>query len=105
METPTGPVKLLDRVQGTFVLYDVSLFELEDFCDLAQFEVGRGRGSFTRTDNSLTGVGPGMNSFGFMAQAALALTDGGRARFRAVMRWLYDGVNDPRVVVDKVELK
>jgi hypothetical protein len=24
VETPTGPVKLLDRVQGTFVLYDVS---------------------------------------------------------------------------------
>ena len=105
VETPAGPVKLLDRVQGTFVLYEVSLFELENFCDLAQYEVGRGRGSFTRTDNDLSAVGPGLNSFGFMAQATLALADGGRARFRAVMRWLYDSVNDPRVVVDKVELK
>lgn len=104
VETPTGPVKLLDLVQGTFVLYDVSLFELEDFCDLAPFEVGRGQGSFSRTDNSLTGVGPGLNAFGFMAQAALDLTEGGQATFLAILRQLYDGVN-VTTLVDKVELK
>lgn len=104
VETPTGPVKLLDRVQGTFVLYAVNLFELENFCDLAPFEVGRGQGILMKTDNSLTGVGPGLNAFGFMARATLDLTDGGQARFFAVFRQLYDGVN-VTTVVDKVELK
>ena len=104
VETPTGPVKLLDRVQGTFVLYAVNLFELENFCDLAPFEVGRGQGSLMKTDNSLFGVGPGLNSFGFRARATLELTDGGSARFFAVFRQLFDGV-EVRTVVDKVELK
>jgi len=104
VETPNGPVKLLDRVQGTFVLYEVSLFDLENFCDLAPFEVGRGQGSFTRTDNSLTGVGPGLNSFGFRAHATLDLTDGGRAKFIAIVRQLYDGL-EVTTLVDKVELK
>ena len=104
VETPAGPLKLLDRVEGTFVLYGVSLFELEDYCDLAAYEIGRGQGSFTRTDNSITGAGPGMNAFGFMAQAKLDLTDGGRATFIALLRQLYDGV-DVRTVADKVELK
>jgi hypothetical protein len=107
VETPKGPVKLVRRVEGTFVLYDVSLFDLEDYCDLAQYEIGRGRGSFTNTDNSLTGVGPGINSFGFLAQAALVLTDGSSARFSALFRQLWDGVDptDVTTVVDKVELK
>jgi hypothetical protein len=102
--TPTGPLKLLDRVEGTFVLYGVSLFDLEDYCDLAQYEIGRGSGSFTRTDNSITGVGPGLNAFGFMAQADLVLTGGGTAKFQAIMRQLYDGVN-VTTVVDNVQLK
>jgi hypothetical protein len=101
--TPAGPLKLLDRVTGTFILYDVSLFDLDSFCDLAGHEVGRGKGSFTRTDNSLTGVGPGLNAFGFMANATLDLTAGGKAKFQALIRWLYDGV-DVTTAVDKVEL-
>jgi hypothetical protein len=105
VETPVGPVKLLDRVQGTFVLYAVNLFELENFCDLAPFEVGRGQGSLMKTDNSLTGVGPGLNSFGFRARATLELTDGGSARFFAVFRQLFDGVDQVTTLVDKVELK
>jgi hypothetical protein len=105
VETPSGPIKLLDRVAGTFVLYDISLFELENFCDLAAHEIGRGDGQFTRTDNSLTGVGPGMNAFGFMAQASLTLTDGSRAHFRAVLRWLFDGGEVVRTLVDKVGLQ
>ena len=99
VETPRGPIKLLDRVQGTFVLYGVSLFDLDDYCDLAQYEIGRGTGSFKRTDNSLTGVGPGINAFGFMARAALVLTDGSSATFRALLRQLFDGV-DVTTVVD-----
>jgi hypothetical protein len=101
--TPAGPEKLLDRVRGTFVLYDVSLPSPDEFCDLAGFEVGRGQGSFTRTDNSLTGVGPGLNAFGFMANATLDLAAGGKAKFQALIRWLYDGVN-VTTIVDKVEL-
>ena len=104
VETPQGPVKLLDRVRGTFVLYNVSLLDLENFCDLAAFEVGRGQGSFTRTDNSLSGVGPGINSFGFRAQAVLTLTDGGRGTFHAALRQLFDGV-DVKTVVDRAELR
>jgi len=87
-----------------FVLYGVSLFDLEDYCDLAQYEIGRGTGSFMNTDNSLTGVGPGLNSFGFMARAQLVLTNGSSARFTALMRQLFDGT-DVTTVVDKVELK
>jgi hypothetical protein len=104
VETTSGPVKLLDFVKGTFVLYNVSLFDVPDLCDLAPFEIGRGQGSFERTDNSLTGVGPGLNAFGFMAQADLVLTGGGKAHFTAIVRQLYDGVN-VTTVVDKVELK
>jgi hypothetical protein len=104
VETPRGPLKLLDRVEGTFVLYGVSLFDLEDYCDLAQYEIGRGSGSFTRTDNSITGVGPGINAFGFMARATLDLTDGSSAHFHALLRQLYDGV-EVTTLVDKVQLK
>lgn len=103
--TPPGPERLLDRVSGTFVLYDVSFdFENDDLCDLADHLVGSGEGSFTRTDNSQTGVGPGMNAFGFMANARLELTDGSHATFHAVVRWLYDG-EEVTTLVEKVELK
>lgn len=103
--TPAGPERLLDRVRGTFVLYDVSFdFENDDLCDLADHLVGSGDGSFTRTDNSQTGVGPGMNAFGFMANARLELTDGSHATFHAVVRFLYDG-EEVTTLVEKIELK
>jgi len=102
--TPPGPERQVRRFTGTIVLYDVSLFELDGLCDLTDHIVGAGRGSFTSTDNSLTGVGPGVNSFGFMANAILDLVDGGRAKFQAIVRFLYDGEN-VRTQVDKVELK
>ena len=105
VETPQGPIKIIEYTRGTFVLYDVSLFELEEFCDLAQFEIGRGVGSFSRLDNSLTGQGPGINSFGFIARASLTLTNGSRAKFLAVFRQLFDGVDQVTTLVDKVQLK
>jgi hypothetical protein len=101
VETPPGPEKFMTRITGTVVLYDVSLFELEDICDLADHLVGTGRGTFTSTDNSLTGVGPGTNAFGFMLNAILDLVDGGRAKFHAVVR--FAGSAEP--LVEKVELK
>lgn len=58
-----------------------------------------------RSSSTLTGVGPGLNSFGFMARATLELTDGGRARFFAVFRQLFDGVDQVTTLADKVELK
>jgi hypothetical protein len=102
--TPPGPERQVRRFTGTVVLYDVSLFELDDICDLADHIVGTGRGTFTSTDNSLTGVGPGMNAFGFMANAILDLVDGGRAKFQAVVRFLFDGEN-VTIQTEKVELK
>jgi hypothetical protein len=102
--TPPGPERQVRRFTGTVVLYDVSLFELDDICDLADHLVGTGQGTFTSTDNSLTGVGPGMNAFGFMANAILDLVDGGRAHFQAVVRLLFDGEN-VTAQVEKVELK
>ncbi len=102
--TPPGPERQVRRFTGTVVLYDVSLFELDDLCDLIGHEVGTGQGSFTSTDNSLTGAGPGMNAFGFMANAILDLVDGGRAHFQAVVRLQFDGEN-VTAQVEKVELK
>ena len=102
--TPPGPERQVRRFTGTVVLYDVSLLELDDLCDLADHLVGTGRGSFTSTDNSLTGVGPGMNAFGFMANAILDLVDGGQAKFQAVVRFLFDGEN-VTIQTEKVELK
>jgi hypothetical protein len=102
--TPPGPERQVRRFTGTVVLYDVSLFELNDLCDLADHIVGTGQGSFTSTDNSLTGVGPGINSFGFMANAILDLEGGGRAHFHAVVRLLFDGEN-VTAQVETVELK
>jgi hypothetical protein len=104
VSTPPGPERQVRRFRGTVVLYDVSLFELDDLCDLIGHEVGTGQGTFTSTDNSVTGVGPGMNAFGFMANAILDLVDGGRAHFHAVVRLLFDGEN-VTAQVEKVELK
>ena len=105
VSTPAGSIKLLDRVKGTFVLYDAVLQSPDEFCNLATAPIiGVGRGTFTRTDNSLTGVGPGINSFGVTVNAVLDLTDGGKALLHIVGRFLFDGVNF-RVLVDKVELK
>jgi hypothetical protein len=86
--TPPGPERQVRRFTGTVVLYDVSLLELDDFCDLAGHLVGTGKGTFTSTDNSLTGVGPGENAFGFMANAILTLTDGSKAKFTAIVRFV-----------------
>jgi hypothetical protein len=103
--TPPGPEHLNDRSKGTFVLYDVPFdFEEFDLCNLVGHVVGIGQGSFTRTDNSITGVGPGMNAFGFMANAKLELTDGSHATFHAVVRQLFDG-EEVTTLVHKVELK
>jgi len=42
--------------------------------------------------------------FGFMANAVLDLVGGGRAKFQAVVRFLFDGEN-VTVQTEKVELK
>ncbi len=63
-------------------------FQREDLCNLIGHLVGTGPGTFTSTDNSLTGVGPGTNAFGFMANAILTLTDGSKAKFRAIVRFV-----------------
>jgi hypothetical protein len=97
--TPPGPERQVRRFTGTVVLYDVSLFGLDDFCDLIGHIVGTGQGTFTSTDNSLTGVGPGENAFGFMANAILTLTDGSKAKFTAIVRFVGE-----EIVVEKVEL-
>jgi hypothetical protein len=102
--TPPGPERLVDHISGTLVLYSKSLSELgDDICALPDFLVGTGPGRFTRTDNSITGVGPGMNAFGFMANATLDLVDGGRAKFQAVVRFLFDGEN-VTIVTENVKL-
>jgi len=103
--TPAGPIRLVERITGTFVVYDAFLPSPEDYCALATAPViGTGKGSFTKNDNSVTGVGPGMNSFGFSGNAVLNLTGGGKAHFHAVGRFLYDGV-DFRVIVDDAVVK
>jgi hypothetical protein len=103
--TPAVPVRLVERITGTFVVHDVFLPSPEDYCALATAPViGTGKGSFTKNGNSLTGVGPGMNSFGFSGNASLNLTSGGKALFHAVGRFLYDGV-DVRTVVDDAEIR
>jgi hypothetical protein len=99
VNTPPGPERQVRRFTGTVVLYDVSLFELDDFCDLIGHEVGTGQGTFTSTDNSLTGVGPGENAFGFMANAVLTLTDGSKAKFRAIVRFVGE-----EIIVENVTL-
>lgn len=105
VSTPAGPIKSIERISGTFVVYQAVLSNPGDYCLLASAPViGTGRGSFTRNDNSVTGVGPGMNSFGYRANAVLELTGGGRALLHVVARVLFDGVN-VRVIVDDVDLK
>jgi hypothetical protein len=97
--TPPGPERQVRRFTGTVVLYNVSLLELDDLCDLADHIVGTGKGTFTSTDNSLTGVGPGENAFGFMANAILTLTDGSKAKFTAIVRFVGE-----EIIVDNVTL-
>jgi hypothetical protein len=46
---------------------------------------GKCGATLSRTDNSLTGVGPELNAFGFMARAKLELTHGIHATFHAVV--------------------
>jgi hypothetical protein len=103
--TPPGPVRNVpDHISGTLVLYSKSLSELnDDICALPDFLVGTGPGIFTRTDNSVTGVGPGINAFGFMANAVLDLVGGGKAKFQAVVRFLFDGEN-VTIVTENVKL-
>jgi hypothetical protein len=102
VNTPPGPERQVRRFTGTVVLYDVSLFELDDFCDLADHLVGTGQGSFTSTDNSLTGVGPGENAFGFMANAILTLTDGSKAKFTAIVRFVGEEIIVENVTVTPI---
>ena len=78
----------------------------DDFCDLATAPlIGTGRGSIQNTDNSLTGEGPGLNSFGERWIAVLDTPDGGKVQLHIVTRVLYDGVNEPVTVVDIFELR
>lgn len=105
VHTPAGPIKGLSRFSGTFTVYDAVVFP-DDFCDLATAPlIGTGRGSIQSTDNSLTGEGPGLNSFGERWIAVLDAPDGGKVQLHIVTRLLYDGVNDPVTVVDIFELK
>jgi hypothetical protein len=99
--TPPGPERQVRRYTGTVVLYDVSLLELDSVCELVDHIVGIGQGTFTSTDNSLTGVGPGVNAWGFMANAILTLTDGSKAKFTAIVR--FAGGAEP--IVDNVTLR
>ena len=100
VSTPPGPERQVRRFTETIVLYDLSVFEFESLCDLVDHIVGIGQGTFTSTDNSLTGVGPGENAFGFMANAILTLTDGSKAKFTAIVRFVGE-----EIVVEKLEVK
>jgi hypothetical protein len=105
VHTPAGPIKGLGRFSGTFTVYDAVVLP-DDFCDLATAPlIGTGRGSIQSTDNSLTGEGPGLNSFGERWIAVLDTPDGGKVQLHIVTRLLYDGVNEPVTVVDIFELK
>ena len=98
-------MRMINRVTGGPSASMTSLLPTpDDYCALATDPVlGTGKGSFTQTDNSVTGVGPGMNSFGFQANAALDLSGSDKALFHAIGRFLYDG-EDVRVVVDDAEV-
>ena len=105
VHTPAGPIKGLGNFSGTFTVYDAVVFP-DDFCDLATAPlIGTGRGSIKSTDNSVTGVGPGINSFGSVWNAVLDTPDGGKVQLHIVTRLLFDGVNEPITVVDIFELK
>lgn len=103
VHTPAGKIKGVNRFTGTFTVYDAVVF---NDCDLVGAPIiGTGRGSITNTDNSLTGEGPGMNSFGVQWNAVLDTPDGGKVQLHIVSRQLFDGVNEPVTVVDIFELK
>jgi hypothetical protein len=103
VQTPAGPLRFRGSFSGTFVVYDAVVF---NHCDLATAPIiGTGRGTIRNTDNSLTGVGPGINSFGEVWNAVLDQPNGGKVQLHIVVRQLYDGVNDPEVIVDIFELR
>lgn len=102
VHTPAGPIKGLSRFSGTFVVYDAVVF---NECDLVGAPIiGTGRGSIQQTDNSLTGEGPGMNSYGENWTAVLDTPDGGKVQLHIVTRKHFDGVEET-VIVDIFELK
>jgi hypothetical protein len=104
VHTPAGPIKALSRFSGTFTVYDAVVFP-DDFCDMATTPlIGTGRGTIKGTDNSATGEGPGMNSYGENWTAVLDTPDGGKVQLHIVARKLYDGV-DETIIVDIFELK
>jgi hypothetical protein len=89
VHTPAGPIKGLSRFTGTFTVYDAVVF---NDCDLVGAPIiGTGRGRIISTDNSLTGEGPGMNSFGERWNAMLDTPDGGKVQLHIVERFLFDG--------------
>ena len=67
--------------------------------------IGTGRGSIQSTDNSLTGEGPGTNSWGERWIAVLDTPDGGKVQLHIVTRFIYHGVDEPEMVVYIFELK
>lgn len=103
--TPGGAVHLVDRIQGTVVLYGAIPTSEETFCALGTAVIGRGRGTFIRTDNEFNGVGNGANAFGGTLNAVLDLTSGGRALFHMVTRDFIDVNGNYRLIVDQFELK
>jgi hypothetical protein len=104
VHTPAGPIKVLERFSGTFTVYDAVVFP-DDFCDMATAPlIGTGRGTIKGTDNSATGEGPGMNSYGENWTAVLDTPDGGKVQLHIVTRKHYDGV-DETIIVDIFELK
>jgi len=105
VHTPAGPIRVRGTFSGTFTVYDAVVFP-DDFCDLATAPlIGTGRGTVINTDNSITGVGPGINSFGQVWNAVLDTPDGGKVQLHIVTRQLYDGVNEPETIVDIFELR
>ncbi len=102
VHTPAGPIRVLGTASGTFVVYDAVVF---NDCDLVGAPIiGTGRGNIKGTDNSITGEGPGMNSFGRNWTAVLDRPDGGKVQLHIVVRQLFDGVK-VETIVDIFELK
>jgi hypothetical protein len=101
VHTPAGPIKVISRFSGTFTVYDAVVFP-DDFCDLATAPlIGTGRGRIIGNDNSLTGEGPGTNSWGERWNAMLDTPDGGKVKLHIVLRFV--GSSTP--TVDIFELK
>ena len=107
VQTPAGPIRVRGMLSGTFTVYQVDeVVTPDNFCDLATAPlIGTGRGSIRNTDNSITGAGPGMNSFGEKWNAMLDAPDGGKVQLHIVTRLHFDGVNPPVTIVDIFELR